>query len=150
MTVCVGGDAVGAEEHLPAVLLEGLPVELAAHGGGGGQCEGGEKEEDDEGYEEGGVLECEGSHVLAWRRADGDFFGEGKKATKGYILKSTYDLHGAPQSDAARVRFPHPKEDHAAPMPMLRSRHAKTDGLSTVRTVNSSLLIKVSSETVTQ
>ena len=74
MTVCVGGDAVGAGEHLPAVLLLGLPVELAARGGGGGPREGGEKEEGDEGYKEGQVLGCERSHVLAWRWADGDCF----------------------------------------------------------------------------
>lgn len=49
MTVCVGGDAIGAVKHLPAGLLLGLPVELAAHGGGGGGWEGGEKGEEEQG-----------------------------------------------------------------------------------------------------
>lgn len=68
-TVCAGGDAVGAVEELPAGLLEGVAVELAARGGGGGGgwwWEGEEDGEEDEGEDGGEGEEGVGYHVGAW------------------------------------------------------------------------------------
>ena len=58
------GDAVVAEEDLPAGLLVGMTVELAAGGSGGRMWEGGDKGDEDAEQGKAEAVECEGSHQV--------------------------------------------------------------------------------------